>query len=173
MKLSNISNYTGLLNKIKEECLQNPKRIGSLVGQPLNDYKSILNELSEDYKQEHAKDTHVQYCNRRFYKRCSLIGELETKIKKDLNCRGVLSSGVFFYGKGGYCGWHTDNRKDTKKLYFAFANEANKSFFATYKDDLIVDYDVKGWQSRMFKTPMWHSVGSNCLRFSLGFNVRN
>jgi len=171
MKQINISNYTDLLNEIKEECIQNPWKKVTKTGDPIKDYKSVLDNLTEEFKQKHENNSHVILSSRTVYRRLSLIGKLETKLKQDLQCKGVISSGIFLYKKGGYCDWHNDNRKYTSRLYFSFASKDKESFFATYDDKLKVDYDKKGWQYRTFNVPMWHCVGSNCNRFSLGFNI--
>lgn len=88
------------------------------------------------------------------------------------------SSGLFWYPPGGYCGWHTNNNREGERMYFAWAHEANKSFFRRWdaeKNEIITDWDKKGLNIHRFtvskEKPCWHCVGSWTNRFSLGFNL--
>lgn len=87
-------------------------------------------------------------------------------------------SGFFWYPPNAFCGWHTNNNSPGERIYFAWAAENNKSFFR-YRDpetqEIITDWDKKGWQHRKFLVskdkPFWHCVGSQTNRVSVGLKI--
>lgn len=87
------------------------------------------------------------------------------------------SSGLFWYPPNGYCGWHTNSNQVGKRLYLAYADEDNESFFRYYdaeKDEVVTEWDKKGLNFHTFEVnadkPCWHCVGSlNTNRISIGF----
>lgn len=89
----------------------------------------------------------------------------------------VGESGFFWYPKGGYMSWHTNNRVPGWRIYITHATEAGKSFFR-YKhpetDEIFTSMDEQ-WHVRLFKIdparPLWHAVYSETDRFSLGYRV--
>ena len=84
----------------------------------------------------------------------------------------LRNSGYFWYPPYGYCGWHTNSRgmKYSKRTYFVWAAESNKSFFRTWDGSKINTYwDQKGWNEHTFEVGMWHCVGSYTNRISIGF----
>lgn len=92
----------------------------------------------------------------------------------------VKKSGGFWYKPGYYMGWHNNHGRKGTRIYVTYADENGKSFFR-YRDkktgDVITTYDQKGWTVRLFDVSdvpndfYWHSVYSNCNRFSFGFNI--
>lgn len=89
----------------------------------------------------------------------------------------VTPSGFFHYPPTGYMGWHTNSDFPCKRLYITWAAEANKSFFR-YVDgsEVITDYDDKGLTFRLFDIKshppyLWHCVGSNTDRISIGYRL--
>ena len=84
-------------------------------------------------------------------------------------------SGFFWYPYGGFCGWHTNNNHVGERSYLTWSADDKKSFFR-YKDpktdEIITDWDKKGWQLRKFMVskavPYWHCVGSKTNRISIG-----
>ena len=91
----------------------------------------------------------------------------------------VRLSGNFYYPPTGYMGWHTNCGFPCERFYITWASEDKKSFFRYYdyeKDEIITDYDDKGITIRQFNIPdraphLWHCVGSECDRLSIGFRV--
>ena len=88
-------------------------------------------------------------------------------------------SGNFYYPPTGYMGWHTNCADPCERFYITWASEDKKSFFRYYdyeNDQIITDYDDKGITIRQFNIPdraphLWHCVGSECDRLSIGFRV--
>ena len=88
-------------------------------------------------------------------------------------------SGNFYYPPTGYMGWHTNCGDPCERFYITWASEDKKSFFRYYdyeNDEIITDYDDKGITIRQFNIPdraphLWHCVGSECDRLSIGFRV--
>lgn len=90
---------------------------------------------------------------------------------------GVTCSGHFWYPPGGYMGWHTNAAAPDWRLYIAYAEEPDRSFFR-YRDpktsEIVTAMD-RGWSVRLFHAnsdnPLWHAVYSETNRFSLGYRV--
>ena len=85
-------------------------------------------------------------------------------------------SGLFWYPPKSYCGWHTNNNNQGRRVYLAWAEEGDKSFFRYYdqdKDKIVTTWDKKGLNIHHFEVskekPCWHCVGSYTNRISLGF----
>ena len=101
-------------------------------------------------------------------------GVLEEKYKSKVTRRGT-----FYYPPTGYMGWHTNCDAPGERFYISWASEDKKSFFRYYdyeNDEIITDYDSKGITVRQFNIPdraphLWHCVGSECDRLSIGFRV--
>ena len=89
-----------------------------------------------------------------------------------------MDSGFFWYPPNGYCGWHTNSNSLGPRIYFAWADEDNESFFRYYNSDtgeIITEWDKKGMNVHQFEVslekPCWHCVGSYSNRVSVGFKV--
>lgn len=87
-----------------------------------------------------------------------------------------LPSGLFWYPANGYCGWHTNSNRLGARIYYAWADRDNESFFRYYdadKDEVVTQWDKKGINVRQFtvskEKPCWHCVGSYANRISFGF----
>ena len=101
------------------------------------------------------------------------------KILEDKYGGEVVVSGQFYYPPTGFMGWHTNCDAPCERFYITWASEDKKSFFRYYdyeKDEIITDYDDKGLTVRQFNIPdrpphLWHCVGSECDRLSIGFRV--
>ena len=91
----------------------------------------------------------------------------------------IVVSGQFYYPPTGFMGWHTNCDAPCERFYITWASEDKKSFFRYYdyeKDEIITDYDDKGITVRRFHIPdraphLWHCVGSECDRLSIGFRI--
>jgi len=84
----------------------------------------------------------------------------------------LRNSGYFWYPPFGYCGWHTNSggQKYTKRTYFVWAAESDRSFFRTWDGEKINNYWEKaGWNQHTFEVGMWHCAGSFTNRVSIGF----
>ena len=97
-------------------------------------------------------------------------------IIKSLFPNGIIkTSGFFYYPKTGYMGWHTNYNTPFDRLYVTYSTGV--SFFRYYDGEKVVtDYDDCGFTIREFKIRaqkpyFWHCVGSNCDRFSFGFQL--
>jgi hypothetical protein len=90
----------------------------------------------------------------------------------------LFKSGQYWYPRGGYMGWHTNNRYPGWRLYVSYAAEPGKSFFRYRRpeDGEIVTSLDTGWNVRLFEVnparPLWHAVWSETDRFSFGYVVR-
>ena len=106
------------------------------------------------------------------------VGKIRLMLK-DKYKGEVVVSGQFYYPPTGYMGWHTNCGDPCERFYITWASEDKKSFFRYYdyeKDEIITDYDDKGITVRRFHIPdraphLWHCVGSECDRLSIGFRV--
>ena len=78
----------------------------------------------------------------------------------------------------GFMGWHTNSDNPCQRLYITWTPEGNKSFFRYLKgDEVITDYDDADFTVRMFDVTaqepyMWHCVGSETDRISMGFAIK-
>lgn len=105
--------------------------------------------------------------------------KLTHHIRQEFPESAVRPSGFFHYPKTGYMGWHTNSDVPCKRMYITWAAEAGKSYFRYYKDGrVITDYDDKGLTFRLFditdKPPyLWHCVGSNTDRISIGYRIND
>lgn len=87
----------------------------------------------------------------------------------------ITQSGFFMYKPGSYMGWHTNINDPGVRVYITYSSTGD-SFFRYMSDGKIhTSYDEPGITIRKFNTeeknPLWHCVGSNCLRISIGFKV--
>lgn len=93
----------------------------------------------------------------------------------------VAHRGNFYYPHTGYMGWHTNSDVPGTRIYIAYSEEQNGSYFK-YVDRtedtprIVTDWDNKGWTVRMFqpsanpKEYLWHCVGApHSARMSFGF----
>jgi hypothetical protein len=118
-------------------------------------------------------------CNLISFSKLGITEKLIHVIQREFPLRVVKPSGFFHYPKTGYMGWHTNSNSPGRRLYITYTDIKGESFFR-YKDiesgEIITDYDDVGLTFREFtvcKNPpyFWHSVGSNCNRFSFGFII--
>ena len=106
------------------------------------------------------------------------VGKIRSTLKNKYKGE-VFVSGQFYYPPTGYMGWHTNAASPCERFYITWASEDKKSFFRYYdyeNDEIITDYDDKGITVRQFNIPdraphLWHCVGSECDRLSIGFRV--
>lgn len=134
--------------------------------------KALLSVISDNVKVSNN-------CNLISFSKLGITEKLIHVVQREfLNCV-VKSSGFFHYPKTGYMGWHTNSDSPGRRLYITYTDVGGKSFFR-YKDiksnDIITDYDDAGLTFREFSVSenppyLWHSVGSNCNRFSFGFII--
>jgi hypothetical protein len=102
--------------------------------------------------------------------------ELRRKLREVFRQRLVpQDSGLFWYPRGGYMGWHTNSSLPGWRLYITFTEETDRSFFR-YRDPAtgeIVTSVEAGWGFRMFEVSdddlFWHAVYSETDRFSIGY----
>ena len=90
----------------------------------------------------------------------------------------IINTGHFLYPKNGFMGWHTNSNEPYYRVYLTYTEEGNKSFFRYMDWDtkkIITSWDQKGLTIRKFKTyeecPLWHCVGSETNRLSLGYEL--
>ena len=107
----------------------------------------------------------------------SPLSALKNDISNQLS-KEVEFTGFFWYPSGGYCGWHTNSNNTGERYYLVWAEESDKSFFR-YRDsstqEIVTNWDQSGWQLRNFTIsetdPVWHCVGSETNRISIGFKT--
>jgi len=86
-------------------------------------------------------------------------------------------SGCFYYPPDGFMAWHTNYKRNDWRIYIVKSLKGD-SFFRYVKDDEIVtDYDPKGWSYRIFyvgdeANPFWHCVYGGSGRYSIGFRLK-
>lgn len=101
------------------------------------------------------------------------------KLGKMLMCR--RSTLITCYPPGGYIGWHHNGNVPGRNILFSWS-ETGDGIFRLYNDKLknFEEYpDSPGWnvKSMRFYSHIeseetgysWHSMSTNCLRFSIGF----
>lgn len=94
---------------------------------------------------------------------------------KSLNLRCV---GLYWYPPNSYNGWHTNSNNSGDMIFYVYSPNSKSSFFRYINDDeMITEYDKKGWSEKKFhagdgENLLWHCVGSYTNRFSIGFQVR-
>ena len=92
----------------------------------------------------------------------------------------AVPTGLFYYPPGGACGWHTNSNNPGERYYLVWTKDSGKSFFRYYdneNDEIVTQYDKKGWALKKFevgdKKLLWHCVGSDTTRISIGFKLNN
>lgn len=91
--------------------------------------------------------------------------------------KSIELRGAFYYPKGGCRGWHTNEDRPGRRVYFTYSD--GDSYFR-YEDDrgeIVTDHDQLGASAREFIIPelpdqLWHCVVSDCNRISIGFLIR-
>jgi hypothetical protein len=81
-------------------------------------------------------------------------------------------SGLFLLPKnGGFCGWHTNADITYPRMYIVWVEKPSSSWFYLSKDGktILEKEEKQGWNVNCFQPPDWHSLKSNCFRFSMGF----
>ena len=150
---------------------------------PTLDVKLDLNELTR-IKNEHTDLPTARILennsNRYTYRRHPhQIYKLMTEVSKIMGGFAV-PTGLYYYPPGGACGWHTNSNNPGERYYLVWTKESGKSFFRYYdneKDEIVTQYDKKGWALKKFKVCdknlLWHCVGSDTTRISIGFKLNN
>jgi len=98
-------------------------------------------------------------------------------LTKEFQLKGERASGCFFYPKEGFMSWHTNYKRNDWRIYIVKSLEGD-SFFRYKKDnEIITEYDPKGWSYRIFyvgdkDSPFWHCVYGGSGRYSIGFRLQ-
>lgn len=104
--------------------------------------------------------------------------ELEKTISSLFNKDATMTGSGYWYPKGGYIGWHTNETNIGWRLYISYCQDPGKSYFR-YRDpitkDIITSPDPE-WGFRIFKItkqdPLWHCVYSDTNRYSIGLILK-
>jgi len=172
-KLSNDHPLVKSLNKmlvwIKESDIKN-----NIVGNP--DHCDLSEECligritnnTPNYCWMSRFDSHEGYDFSDIQKYSALAYEEQTGRKNYI----LVPVAKTWYPPKGYLGWHIDQTGG--RIYSAYAE--GKSFFR-YRDpetkEIITTWDTPGWSFRTFdfdeNNPMWHCVGAEDLRISIGY----
>lgn len=138
-----------------------------------------LNKIKDEHGNLNAAKNFPNNDNRFTFSRLERLEDLTTDVI-DMCGGDWRSSGLFWYPPKSYCGWHTNNNRIGWRVYLAWAEEANKSFFRYYdqdKDEIITTWDKAGLNIHQFEVnrekPCWHCVGSYTNRISFGFMKKN
>lgn len=91
----------------------------------------------------------------------------------------ISASGFFVYpANHGFMSWHTNSDSPGKRIYIAYAEQDNKSFFRyydAYNKQVITSWDAVGINAREFHVDdqdlLWHCVYAECNRYSFGFRA--
>ena len=86
-------------------------------------------------------------------------------------------SGNSIYRPGSHMGWHSNHSRSDGRIYCSWAQRGESNFFR-YVDPLtgetVTHWEDPGWNIKSFTIPpktsrLWHCIGANSLRLSLGF----
>lgn len=89
----------------------------------------------------------------------------------------ITISGNAVYLRGSHMGWHSNHSRSDGRIYCSWAEKPKANFFR-YKHpltgEIITDWEEPGWNIKSFTIPpkpgrLWHCIGANSLRLSLGF----
>ena len=91
----------------------------------------------------------------------------------------ISASGFFVYpANHGFMSWHTNSNSPGKRIYIAYVEQDNKSFFRYYdacNKQMITSWDAVGINAREFHVDsqdlLWHCVYAECNRYSFGFRA--
>lgn len=91
----------------------------------------------------------------------------------------ISASGFFVYpANHGFMSWHTNSNSPGKRIYIAYVEQDNKSFFRYYdacNKQMITSWDAAGINAREFHVDsqdlLWHCVYAECNRYSFGFRA--
>lgn len=108
----------------------------------------------------------------------TIVNRIIEKMRSHYGKR-VEHRGTYSYHPGGRCGWHTNSNAPGKRIYLTWAEEDNKSFFKYFDNEMkqiVTKYDKKGWHVNEFiisdEDLLWHYVGSETQRKSIGFLIK-
>ena len=84
-----------------------------------------------------------------------------------------------YYPPKGFVGWHTNWNAFGWQMIITWS-ESGDGYFSYYdkkKDEIVTEYDVKGWQARWYRFGRkdepehhcWHTAWTECPRFTLAF----
>lgn len=104
--------------------------------------------------------------------------ELAESLSSYFNRKVSMTGSGYWYPKGGFIGWHTNETNIGWRLYISYCEEPGNSYFR-YRHpethEIITSYDEE-WMFRIFKitksNPLWHCVYSNTNRYSIGFMMQ-
>lgn len=148
--------------------------------------EQLLKEKSAEYVSEQYLQKHLQgdiaiaqYRHLYNFKQLNVNDALVPSMQSMYPGYAIKSSGFFMYpAKYGFMSWHTNSNAPGKRIYIAYAQQPNKSFFRYYdakQDKIITSYDEVGITVREFEVCqsdlLWHCVYSECDRFSFGCRV--
>ena len=98
-------------------------------------------------------------------------------IGRHFNAKHVRSTGYFMYHENGYMRWHTNSNEEGTRFYISYPfGDAEFKYRdpADNKVKVIQEKKLK-WQMKSFKiiksALLWHSVSTDKLRLSIGYNV--
>jgi len=159
-----------IFKKNIKEILLNTKLVGA---KKVDDWERYL-QLEQIPK---VDDTTHRDKNMVSFANLGVSQKIQPILQKHFKDNVVRTSGFFHYPNTGFMGWHTNSDNPCKRLYITWAPEKNKSFFRYLEDGkVITDYDDAGYTVRMFDVTsqepyMWHCVGSETDRISMGFAI--
>lgn len=75
------------------------------------------------------------------------------------------------YPPNGGMDWHTNSNNPGIRVYVSWSENGNSGMLWYKNNKILIDKDSAGFNIRQFLTPCWHSVWSNCYRYSMGFKI--
>lgn len=162
-----------LLRVLLQSFAQKPKHLVHNVS------GGVLHPLDEPYLEAAQKQKDLFELNRD----CNLYrieghSKLEPVVSVLTNVAldRVTQSGFFLYDADSYMGWHTNMDEPGTRVYITYSSDGNSFFRYSQQGSIHTCMDRKGITVRKFVTlvdnPLWHCVGSSCLRISVGFKIK-
>jgi len=97
-----------------------------------------------------------------------------------VSCKNILgaatSTNAIVYPKKSVMGWHTNSNNLGTRVYYTYTMKQGIFRYRDPETGLIIDdYDDIGWTCRSFliqkDIPLWHTIWTEGIRFSFGFNI--
>lgn len=84
-------------------------------------------------------------------------------------------SNCIIYQANSAMGWHTNSDNPGTRIYYTYTLGNAIFRFKDHSDNIVDDYDNYGWTARSFHIdstkPLWHTIWTDQIRFSFGFNI--
>ena len=104
-----------------------------------------------------------------------IVAELQALISETTN--PITISGGAVYLPGAHMGWHSNHSRSDYRIYCIWTEKQDTNYFRYQHPKtgkIITEVETPGWNVNYFHIPpedqrLWHCIGAESLRFSLGF----